>query len=107
MEHDTELINQFILEKLRITPDAKIKLAYPITVGEREILIDLAIESRDTFTLVQVRPRIDEDTIYRIYAISHLINKQIVGKILECGICYNYMKDHKKTHFHISYLNRK
>lgn len=80
MEHDTKLINQFILEKLRISADAKIKLAYPITVGEKEILIDLAIESGNTITLVEIRSGINEDAVYRIYAISHLINKQIVGK---------------------------
>ena len=80
MEHDTKLINQFILEKLRISADAKIKLAYPITVGEKEILIDLAIESGNTITLVEIRSGINEDAVYRIYTISHLINKQIVGK---------------------------
>ncbi len=80
MNEDLKLIYQFILEKLRISPDAKIEWSYPISVGERELLIDLAIESRDTITLVEIKPRINEDTIYRIYAISHLINKQLLGK---------------------------
>ena len=80
MNEDLEPIYQFILEKLQISPDAKIDWAYPISVGERELLIDLAIESRDTMTLVEIKSRINEDTIYRIYAFSHLINKQLVGK---------------------------
>jgi hypothetical protein len=54
--------------------------SYPISVGEREILIDMAIESIDTMTLVEIKPRINEDTIYRIYAVSHLINKQVLGR---------------------------
>ncbi|WP_081142131.1 hypothetical protein [Ferroplasma acidiphilum] len=66
--------------KLRIQPDAKIELEYQIRVGEREFRIDLAIESRDTMTLIEFKPRIDENTIYQIYAISHLIDKQLVGK---------------------------
>ena len=80
MEKDIELINRFILEKLRISPDAKIELAYPVSVGERELLIDLAIESRGTLTLVEIKSRINEDTIYRIYTLSHLISKQVVGE---------------------------
>ncbi len=66
--------------KLRIQTDAKIELEYKIRVGEREFRIDLAIESRDTMTLIEFKPRIDENTIYEIYAISHLIDKQLVGK---------------------------
>ena len=54
--------------------------SYPISVGEREILIDMAIESIDTMTLVEIKPRINEDKIYRIYAVSHLINKQVLGR---------------------------
>ena len=80
MSEDLELIYQFILEKLRILPDARKEWSYPISVGERELLIDLAIESRDTMTLVEIKPRINEDAIYRIYALSHLINKQVLGK---------------------------
>ena len=80
MEKNIEQINKFILEKLRIPADARIELAYPIHIGERELLIDLSIESRDTMTLVEIRPRIDDDAIYRIYAISHLINKQVGDK---------------------------
>jgi DNA-binding Lrp family transcriptional regulator len=80
MNEDLEIIYQFILEKLRISPDVKIEWSYPISIGERELLIDLAIESRDTVTLVDIKSRINEDTIYRIYTFSHLIDKQVVGK---------------------------
>ena len=80
MNEDLKLIYQFILEKLRISPDSRIEWSYPISVGERELLIDLAIESRDTMTLVEIKSRINEDAIYMIYAISHLINKQLLGK---------------------------
>ncbi len=80
MNKDLESINKFILDKLGISQNAKIEWSYPISVGEREILIDLAIEFRDTITLVEIKPRINEDTIYRIYALSHLINKQAAGK---------------------------
>ena len=80
MSEDLELINQFVLEKLGISPDAKIKRSYPISVGERELLIDLAIESRDTMALVEIKPRINEDAIYRIYALSHMIDKQVVDR---------------------------
>lgn len=80
MNEDLEPIYGFILEKLRISSDAKIDWSYPISVGERELLIDLAAESRDTMTLVEFKSRINEDTIYRIYAISHLLNKQLLGK---------------------------
>ena len=67
MNENPELINQFILEKLQVSPEAKIEWAYPIPIGERELLIDLAIESRDTMTLVEIKSRINEDAIYRIY----------------------------------------
>ena len=80
MNENPELINQFILEKLQVSPEAKIEWAYPIPIGERELLIDLAIESRDSMTLVEIKAMINEDTIYRIYAFSHLIDKQVVGK---------------------------
>ncbi|AKA48293.1 hypothetical protein IX51_03345 [uncultured archaeon] len=80
MDEDLEPIYQFILEKLRISPDAKIDRSYPISIGERELLIDLAIKSRGTLTLVEIKSRINEDTIYRIYALSHLISKQLMGK---------------------------
>ncbi len=79
MNEDLEQVYRFLLEKLRISPDAKIEWSYPISVGERDLLIDLAIEYRDTMTLVEITSRINEDTIYRIYALSHLINKQVVG----------------------------
>ena len=80
MNENLKLIYQFILEKLQISQDAKIDWAYPISVGERELLVDLAVESIDTMTFVEIKPRINEDTIYRIYAFSHLINKQVVDK---------------------------
>ena len=80
MNEDPELMYKFILEKLRISPDARIKRSYPISVGERELLIDLAIESRDTIALVEIKSRINEDTIYRVYALSHLMNKHAEDK---------------------------
>ena len=80
MIEDLKPVYQFILEELRISQDAKITRSYPIPLEERELLIDLAIESRDTLTFVEIKPRINEDTIYRIYALSHLINQQVVGK---------------------------
>ena len=80
MEKNIEPINKFILEKLRISSDSKIESPYPISVGVRELMIDLAVESRDTMALIEFKPRIDDDLIYRIYAISHLINKHIADK---------------------------
>ncbi len=80
MNENLRQIYQFILEKLGISPDARIERSYPISVGERELLVDLAVESLDAMTLVEIKPRINEDTIYRIYAYSHLINKQAMGK---------------------------
>ena len=80
MNENLNLVYQYILEKLQISPDAKIERNYPISVGERELLIDLTIESRDTMTLVEIKSRINEDTIYRIYALSHLISKQVVSE---------------------------
>jgi hypothetical protein len=80
MSKDLDPIYHFILEKLRISSDTKIDRPYRISVGEREILIDLAIESRDNITLIEIEPRINEDTLYRIYAISHLINKELLDR---------------------------
>ncbi len=80
MNEDLEPIYRFMLESLNISPDAKMEWAYPVCVGEREMLIDLAIESGNTITLVEIKHRIDEDVIYRIYALSHLISKQFVDK---------------------------
>ena len=67
---------QYILEKLGIAPDAQVVREYPIIVGDRELLVDIAVKSRDTLTLIEVKSRINEDTIYRIYALSHLIGEQ-------------------------------
>ena len=80
MNEDLKLIYPFILDKLGISADAKIERSYPISIGERELLVDLAIESRGTMTLLEIKPRINEEVIYRIYALSHLIDKQVVGK---------------------------
>ena len=80
MNEDLELIYKFIVEKLQISPDAKIEWSYPISIGERELLIDLIIEFRDTMTFVEFKSRINEDIIYRIYAISHLVDKQVMDK---------------------------
>ena len=87
MNEDIEPVSQFILEKLHISPDGEMKWSYPISVGERELLIDLEIESRDTVTLVEIKPRINEDTIYRIYAVSHLIDKQLLGRKMMRLVC--------------------
>ncbi len=67
---------QFILEKLGIAPDAQVEREYPIRVGDRELLVDIAVKSRNTLTLIEVKSRINEDAIYRIYALSHLIGEQ-------------------------------
>ena len=47
--------------------------SYPISIGERELLLDLVIESKETVTIVEIKSRINEDTIYRIYAFSEVI----------------------------------
>lgn len=80
MTEDMEAIYQLIRAKLKISNDAKMERAYPISIGEMELLVDLAIESRDVMTLVEIGPRINEDMIYRIYSISHLLNKQVMDK---------------------------
>ena len=80
MTEDMESIYQFIRAKLKISNDVKIERAYPISVGEMELLVDLVIESRDVMTLVEIGPRINEDMIYRIYSISHLLNKQLIDE---------------------------
>lgn len=67
---------QFILEKLGIVPDAQVVREYPIRIGDRELLVDIAVKSRDALTLIEVKSRINEDTIYRIYTLSHLIEEQ-------------------------------
>ncbi|MHB1623245.1 MAG: hypothetical protein ACYCR9_08545 [Cuniculiplasma sp.] len=67
---------QYILEKLGISPDAQVVREYPIIVGDRELLVDIAVKSRDTLTLIEVKSRINEDAIYRIYAFSHLIGEE-------------------------------
>lgn len=78
MTEDLKLVYQFILENLQISPDAKIELAYPISIGERELEVNLAIESRDTLVLVEFKHRINEEAIFRIYAISRLLDKQVL-----------------------------
>jgi len=80
MNENLEPVYRFILEKLQISPDAKIYQTYRISVGVRELRIDLAFESRDTITLVEIKPRINEDAIYRIFALFHLIDKKLLGK---------------------------
>ncbi len=67
---------QYILEKLGIAPDAQVVREYPIRVGDRELLVDIAVKSRDTLTLIEVKSRINEDTIYRIYTLSHLLGER-------------------------------
>jgi DNA-binding Lrp family transcriptional regulator len=76
MNENLDLINQFVPEKLGISSDSKIKWFYPISIGEMELLIDLAIQSKGTMTLIEIKSMINEDAIYRIYALSALINKQ-------------------------------
>ena len=79
MNENLETISQFLLDKLKIPQEAKMEWAYPISVGERELLLDLVIESKETVTIVEIKSRINEDTIYRIYAFSHLIDKKVKG----------------------------
>lgn len=76
MGGELEPFYQSILEKLGIASDAQIERKYSIPVGDRKLRIDLAIKSGDTLTLVEIKSRINEDTIYRIYTLSHLINEQ-------------------------------
>ncbi|MHB8396033.1 MAG: hypothetical protein ACYDAZ_01520 [Thermoplasmataceae archaeon] len=71
--------HRYILEKLGIPFDAQIEEGYRIHVDERELVIDLAIKSGGTLTLVEIKSRINEDTIYRIYALSKLISGQLEG----------------------------
>ncbi len=80
--------DQFMLEKLGIAHDAQVMRGYPIRVGDRELLVDIAIKSGDTLTLIEVKSRINEDAIYRIYALSHLIGdhpKEIKRLRLVCA----------------------
>ncbi|MCW6169322.1 MAG: hypothetical protein LVQ96_04380 [Thermoplasmatales archaeon] len=87
MDKNIELISQFILEKLHTSSEVKINWSYPIPVGEREIRIDLAIESEDTIILVKIEPRIGEDAIYRIYALSHLMKMHLFGRKRVRSVC--------------------
>ncbi len=80
MIKDPEPVYHFIREKLGISREAKISRPYSIKVGEREMMVDLAIESEDTIALIEIRSRINEDTIYRIYVLSHLIDEKSTGK---------------------------
>ena len=83
MDEKLEPVYQFILRSLGISLDAQMDSEYPIHIGERELLIDLVVNSRDAMVLIDINPRINEDTIYKIYALSHLIDKQLVrGKEL-------------------------
>ncbi|EQB73727.1 MAG: helix-turn-helix domain-containing protein [Candidatus Thermoplasmatota archaeon] len=72
-------VYQFILEELKIPLDSEIEREYSIRIGERELHIDLVIKSKNTLTLIEIASRINEDIIYRIYALSHLINKKMAG----------------------------
>ncbi len=80
MENYLEPFYQFIKEKLKIEPNAKIEKDYRITIGNRELLIDMAIYSKGTLTLVEIKSIVNEESIYRLYSLSHLINsKQLEG----------------------------
>ncbi len=72
-------VYQFMLEELGIPLNSRVERGYPIRIGEREIRIDLAIKSKDTLTIIEIKSRINEDIIYRIYALSHLIDKKMTG----------------------------
>lgn len=80
MNENIDKCYQFLFEKLGIEKDANIAKDYKITVGDRELLIDLGIESGNALILVELKQRISEDVIYRIYSISHLISQESKGK---------------------------
>ncbi|MHB8372302.1 MAG: hypothetical protein ACYDAO_04860 [Thermoplasmataceae archaeon] len=79
MNENFEPLYQFLLEKLNIRNPKKIEKEYKILIGNRELIIDLAIETTETVTLIEFKSRINEETIYRIYTLSHLIDKNLLG----------------------------
>lgn len=79
MEKELEPVYRFVLEELGISSDSQIEREYPIRIGERELRIDLAIKSKNTLTLIEIKPTINEDAIYRIFALSHLLDNKMTG----------------------------
>lgn len=59
MNENLEIISQFLRDKLRIPHEAKMEWSYPISIGERELLLDLVIESKETVTIVEIKSRIN------------------------------------------------
>lgn len=79
MGEEMEPVYRFMLEELGISLDSQIEMEFPIRIGERELRIDVAIKSKDTLTLIEIKPRINEDVIYRIYALSHVLDEKMKG----------------------------
>ncbi|MHB1637230.1 MAG: hypothetical protein ACYCR7_04075 [Thermoplasmataceae archaeon] len=79
MSVELEPVYQYILEELRIPFDSVVEKGVPIHIGNRELQIDLTIKSKDTLTIIEFKSKINEDIIYKIFALSHLIDKEIIG----------------------------
>ena len=77
MSEGLEPVCQFLPEELGISLDSQIEREYPIHIGDRELHVGIAIKSMDTMTIIEIKSIINEDTIYRIYVLSHLMDKKI------------------------------
>ena len=76
MDDELEQANDYLLGKLRLPLDSRIEDHFSIKLGNREFLIDKAVESLNYVTLIELKSRINEDTVYRIYALSTLLEAQ-------------------------------
>ena len=76
MDDELEQANHYLLEKLGLPLDARFEDNFSIKLGNREFLIDKAVESLNYVTLIELKSRINEDTVYRIYALSRLLEDQ-------------------------------
>ena len=77
MEEKTMLASQYILKHLNVEPDAKVEAEYGIDTGNQMLRIDYLINSRDSMILIEVKPRINEETIYKINTYSQILNNQL------------------------------
>ena len=77
----------FIMKQLNINDYDNIDNEYNINIGDLYLNVDLAIKTKDDLILVEVQPRITEDTIYRMYSLSHLIAKKSIGKRKLIPVC--------------------
>lgn len=71
---------QYLAEKLGITGDYTVRSHFGIRVGRNEITVDLAMETVDLLVLLEIKSRINEDTVYRMSAISSLVVETLSGK---------------------------